>query len=233
MPDLIAPHGGVEQPLNLTVPADEIAGFKAEAAKLTKVPVSDADLSTVYRWGDGVLSPTTGPMDSATFNRVLDESVIEHNGKFYAWTIPLSLPVTKELAGQLKKGQKVALTSSAGEIVATLDITDIFEWDKPRYIKSVYLTDRTDHPGADMVLKGDAEKTHLLGGKIRVLPQPKNPKFGKYVLRRAKFANCWPPKAGTASWRFKPATHCIGLTNMRSFMDWSNCSSKATTRARF
>ena len=148
----------------------------------TKVPVPDADLSTVYRWGDGVLSPTTGPMDSATFNRVLDESVIEHNGKLYAWTIPLSLPVTKDLAAQLKKGQKVALTNSAGDIVATLDITDVFEWDKPRYIKSVYLTDRTDHPGADMVLKSDADKTHLLGGKIRVLPQPKNSSFGKYVL---------------------------------------------------
>jgi sulfate adenylyltransferase len=28
----------------------------------------------------------------------------------------------------------------------------------------------------------DADKTHLVGGKIRVLPQPKNTKFGKYVL---------------------------------------------------
>ncbi len=66
--------------------------------------------------------------------------------------------------------------------MATLDISDVFEWDKPRYLKSVYLTERTDHPGADMVLKGDADKTHLLGGTIRALPQPKNPKFGKYVL---------------------------------------------------
>jgi len=49
-------------------------------------------------------------------------------------------------------------------------------------VKSVYGTERTDHPGADMVLKGDADKTHLIGGTIRVLPQPKNPKFGKYVL---------------------------------------------------
>ncbi len=32
-----------------------------------------------------------------------------------------------------------------------------------------------------MVLKGDADKTHLIGGTIRVLPQPKHPKFGKYV----------------------------------------------------
>ena len=61
-------------------------------------------------------------------------------------------------------------------------ISDVFEWDKANYIKKVYLTERTDHPGADMVLKGDADKTHLIGGTIHVLPQPKNPSFGKYVL---------------------------------------------------
>ncbi len=182
MSDLIAPHGGLKEPVCRTVAAGEIDAFKAAAAGLPKVPVSDADLSTVYRFGDGALSPLTGPMDKAAYDRVLDESVIEHEGKLYAWTIPLSLPVTAELAATLKKGQTVALTNSAGEAVATLDVTDVFEWDKPRYIKSVYLTERTDHPGADMVLKGDADKTHLIGGKIHVLPQPKNPKFGKYVL---------------------------------------------------
>jgi sulfate adenylyltransferase len=182
MSDLIAPHGGLKEPVCCTVAAGEIEAFKAAAAKLPKVPVSDADLSTVYRFGDGALSPLTGPMDKATFDRVLDESVIEHEGKLYAWTIPLSLPVTKELAATLKKGETVALTNSAGEVVATLDVTDVFEWDKPRYIKSVYLTERTDHPGADMVLKGDAANSHLIGGKIHVLPQPKNSKFGRYVL---------------------------------------------------
>jgi len=182
MSDLIAPHGGLKEPVCRTVGAGEIDAFKAEAASLPKVPVSDADLSTVYRFGDGALSPLTGPMDQATYNRVLDESVIEHEGKLYAWTIPLAFPVTKDLAATLKKGQKVALANSRGEVVATLDVSDVFEWDKPRYIKSVYLTERTDHPGAEMVLKGDADKTHLIGGTIRVLPQPKNSAFGKYVL---------------------------------------------------
>ena len=182
MADLIPPHGGLTEPVNCTVSAGEIDKLKSEAASLTKVPVSDADLSTVYRFGDGALSPLTGPMDSKTYNRVLDESVIEHNGKLYAWTIPLAFPVTSDLAGQLKNGQKVALTNKAGEVVATLDISDVYPWDKNKYIKSVYLTERTDHPGADMVLKGDAEKTHLIGGTIRTLPQPKNPQFGNYVL---------------------------------------------------
>ncbi len=182
MADLIAPHGGLSEPLCCTVGAEEVDDFKSKAASLAKVPVSDADLSSVYRFGDGALGPLEGPMDRATYNRVLDESVIERGGKLYAWTIPISFPVTAQLAATLKPGQKVALANSAGQVVATLDISDVFEWDKPRYIKSVYLTERTDHPGADMVLKQDADKTHLVGGKIRALPQPKHPKFGKYVL---------------------------------------------------
>lgn len=182
MPDLIAPHGGLTEPVSRTVAPERIESFKAEAAKLRRVPVSDADLSTVYRFGDGALSPLTGPMGEAEYNRVLDEACIERNGKKYAWTIPLAFPVNAALAEQIAKGEKVALENSRGEIVATLDVSDVFAWDKQRYLKSVYGTERTDHPGADMVLKGDAEATHLIGGTIDVLPQPKHPAFGKYVL---------------------------------------------------
>lgn len=182
MSDLVPAHGGHDQPISCTIAESERGAFLEAAGKLVKVSISDADLSTVYRFGDGALTPLTGPMDSATFNRVLDEMIIAHGGKNYAWSIPLSLPVTTDVAATLKAGQTVALVNSGGDIVATLELSDVFEWDKANYLKKVYLTDRTDHPGADMVLKGDADKTHLLGGTIRVLPQPKNHKFGKYVL---------------------------------------------------
>ncbi|MCL2120018.1 MAG: sulfate adenylyltransferase [Planctomycetaceae bacterium] len=179
---LIPPHGGLTEPVCCTIPQDQITDALAKAAGLKKLPVSDADLSTVYRFGDGGLSPLTGPMNGTVYNRVLDESVIECNGKSCAWTIPLSLPVTADLATELKVGEEVAVINSAGETVALLAISDVFAWDKMRYLKSVYLTDRTDHPGADMVLQQDAGKTHLVGGEIRVFPQPKNPDFGRYVL---------------------------------------------------
>jgi len=182
MADLIAPHGGLSEPVCRTVPQGEIASFKAEADGLPTVPVSPADLSTVYRIADGTLSPLTGPMNKEVYDRVLDESVIESNGSLYAWTIPIAFPVTSELASSLSSGQKVALTDPEGRIVGTVDISDVYEWDKQRYLSNVYLTDRTDHPGADMVLVGDADKTHLIGGELRALPQPKNPDFGQYVL---------------------------------------------------
>jgi len=182
MVDLVPPHGGLVEPVDRTVEEGAIPDFLAEAEKLVRVPVSDADLSTVYRFGDGALSPLVGPMDSAAYDRVLEESVIEHNGNLYAWTIPLALPVTAEQAKRLSPGQRVALTNNGAKIVAALDITDVFPWDKRKYLSKVYLTDRTDHPGADMVLVGDGDKSYLLGGSIRVLPQPRPAWFGKYVL---------------------------------------------------
>ncbi|MCC6847701.1 MAG: sulfate adenylyltransferase [Deltaproteobacteria bacterium] len=181
MASLVPAHGGLAEPLDLTVPPAEEAAFKAALAKLPTIPVSDADLSTVYRFGDGALSPLTGPMDGAAYARVLDHAFIEHAGKRYAWTIPLAFPVTEALAKTLEKGRAVALVNAAGTPVARLEVSDVFRWDKMRYLKSVYGTERTDHPGADMVLKGDADKTHLVGGAIRVLPQPKDAAFGAYV----------------------------------------------------
>jgi sulfate adenylyltransferase len=180
MTDLIPPHGGLSEPINRTVPADEAVDFLKRASAPKQVPISDADLSSLNRMGDGGLSPLTGPMDRATFNRVLDEEVVQHNGKPYAWTIPISFPVDKALAGTLKTGETVGLTSARHGVVGTLEIRDIFPFEKMRYLKSVYSTERTDHPGGHMVL--DDPREMLLGGEVRVLPEKKHPEYGQFVL---------------------------------------------------
>src|SRR5208282_6422776 len=128
--DLIPPHGGLSEPVCRTVPAEEAADFRARAGALKRVPVSDADLSSHNRLGDGGLSPLTGPMDRVTFNRVLDDEVLLHDGKPYAWTIPISFPVDKGQAQSLKRGENIALANSHNEVVGTLRISDIFEFPK-------------------------------------------------------------------------------------------------------
>src|SRR5262245_44669025 len=180
MPDLIPPHGGVAEPVDCQMPAQEQGDFRARAAGLKKVPVSDADLSTLYRIGDGGLSPLRGPMDRATWDRVLDSEVIAHNGKNYAWTIPLAFPVDAPLARSLKPGETVALVNGGSQVVGALEVSEVYPFDKLRYIKSVYGTERTDHPGGRMVL--DDPRDHLVGGTVRVLPQPKHPEYGRFIL---------------------------------------------------
>src|SRR5947208_91280 len=135
MPDLIPPHGGLSEPVDTHVPAAEQADFRPKAAGLKKVPVSDADLSTLYRFGDGGLSPLRGPMDRATWDRVLDDEVIVHNGKNYAWTIPLAFPVDADLARSLKRGETVALVNGSGNVVGSLEVREVYPFDKLRYIK--------------------------------------------------------------------------------------------------
>jgi sulfate adenylyltransferase len=190
MSDLIPPHGGLDVLVDRQVPADEQVAFRESLKGFIRLPVSDADLSTVYRIGDGGLSPLTGPMDAATYQRVLEEEVIEVAGKKYAWTIPLALPVDADLARSLKPGQTVALTNSADEFVGSLEISEVYPWNKEKYNTSVYQTTRTDHPGARIALNDP--RTFLVGGSLRVLPQPKNPHYGDLVLSpretRALFA---------------------------------------------
>ncbi|HEV3257771.1 MAG TPA: hypothetical protein VG013_12875 [Gemmataceae bacterium] len=180
MQDLIPPHGGLSEPVNRTVPDEQAADFRRQAAELKRVPVSDADLSSLYRLGDGGLSPLTGPMDHKTFRQVLDDEVIVRDGKAYAWTIPVAFPADRALAGTLKGEQTVALVNERNDVVGTLLVRDIYPFDKAAYVKSVYGTERTDHPGGRMVLSDPRDS--LLGGEVRVLPQPKNPEYGQYIL---------------------------------------------------
>jgi sulfate adenylyltransferase len=180
----------LSEPVCRTAEEARIPEIKKDAAGLKTLQVSDADLSTVYRFGDGGLSPLTGPMTKDVYDRVLKEENIEHNGKAYAWTIPVALPATREETGSFKAGDKVALVNSGGEVVGLLAVADVYPWDKAAYNTSVYLTERTDHPGARIALEDPRDM--LVGGEIEALPQPKHPAYGQFVLTpretRALFA---------------------------------------------
>jgi sulfate adenylyltransferase len=178
--DLVPVHGGLSEPVDRIVPVSQRRALLEEAAGLPSLRVTAADLSTVYRIGDGALSPLEGPMKQEAYDRVLDESVILSGGKRYAWTIPLSLPVSDEEAAAIPAGGKAAVRNEAGELVALVEDVEIFDWDKPRYVKSVYGTDRMDHPGGRMVERDPRSK--LLGGSLRVLSQAVNPEYGEYML---------------------------------------------------
>jgi sulfate adenylyltransferase len=180
MPDLIPPHGGLQEPVDRTVPESAAVDFRRKAAEFKRVPISEADLSSLYRMGDGGLSPLTGPMDRATFAEVLEGEVIRRGGKAYAWTIPIAFPVERGLASSLKVGETLALANGREEIVGTLKINDVFPFDKAKYVKTVYGTERTDHPGGRMVMSDSRDM--LLGGEVQVLPQPKHPEYGDLVF---------------------------------------------------
>ena len=92
--DLVPVHGGLDAPVDRTVPLPGRNALLAEAEGLSSIVISKADLSALYRIADGALSPMTGPMRKAAYDLSLDEKVIESRGKRYAWTIPIAFPLT-------------------------------------------------------------------------------------------------------------------------------------------
>ena len=179
MPDLVPVHGGLEAPVSHTVPLSRRKQFLVEAAALPRIEMSRADLATVYRIADGTLSPLEGPMDEETWHYVLDHEALEFGFRRYAWTAPISFPVTDAEVKRLRVGHSAALVFE-NDIVAVLRVSSIFEWNKQKHIERFYGTARTDHPGGHMIL--DDPRTTLVGGDLWALPQPVDPEYGSYIL---------------------------------------------------
>ena len=179
MPDLVPVHGGLDAPVSRTVPLSRRKQFLAETAALPRIEMSRADLATVYRIADGTLSPLTGPMDERTWHHVLDTDTLEFGFRTYAWTAPISFAVTDDEAKKLRVGQPAAIAFE-GSVVAVLQVSSIFDWDKAKHVERFYGTSRTDHPGGHMVM--DDPRTKLVGGELWALPQPIVADYGQYVL---------------------------------------------------
>jgi sulfate adenylyltransferase len=179
MPDLVPVHGGLDAPISRTVPLSRRRQFLAEAAALPRIEMSRADLATVYRIADGTLSPLSGPMNEAAWHRVLDRETLEFGFRDYAWTAPISFPVTDAEAKALRVGQAAAIAFE-GDIVAVLQVTSVFDWDKAKHVERFYGTARTDHPGGHMIV--DDPRGKLVGGELWALPQPFDADYGQYIF---------------------------------------------------
>jgi sulfate adenylyltransferase len=177
---LIPVHGGLAAPVDRRLTHADRRSLLEDSFGWPRIQLTEADLSTLNRLADGTLSPLVGFMDAATWNRVLDHKSIESQGKAFAWTIPVAQAVTDAEASALKVGGKAALVAPSGEVVGFVEVTQVHDWDKARWIEKVYGTSRTDHPGARIAL--DDPRGKLVAGPIRALPQKPHPEFGSLVL---------------------------------------------------
>lgn len=141
----------------------------SNAETLPKIVVNDVDMTSLYRIGDGTLSPLTGPMTKDDYDSVLTGKFIVRDSQKWAWTIPICLPVTAEEARASPEGATVALFSeSQGKVFGVLKVSSLYEWDKAAFIKAVYGTERVDHPGARLWMTD--ERSTMVGGEISLLP---------------------------------------------------------------
>ena len=136
--------------------------------KLNAREISDLELIAT-----GAYSPLEGFLDYSNYDSVLHGMRLV-NGT--AWTIPITLSVSKRQAGELSERSDVALYQD-DYLLAVLHLAEKFPYDKQTEAKLVYGTIEDAHPGVHALYnQGD----WLLGGRISLLNRPRNSSFAQY-----------------------------------------------------
>ena len=169
---LIAPHGGTL--IDRTLTGDKLEEQRLVAASAKQVPLDAFALSDLELIAVGAFSPLTGFMNSEDYNSVVENMRLA-NGT--VWSLPITLPVTEELADTIEIGETVALVGEDGVIYGTLDVTEKFTADKTREAELVYRTSEEEHPG---VAKLYSRPNVYLAGPIWLLEREKHERFHEF-----------------------------------------------------
>jgi sulfate adenylyltransferase len=174
----LPPHGGILIDRVLCGEAQHDA--QQRAARLTKIPLSAMAEADLEMLAIGALSPLTGFMGRADYERVVREVRLA-NG--LVWSMPITLPVDRSLADSLQVGQEVALMSANGNITGVMTLAETFTYDKTLEAQEVYRTTDTKHPGvARLMAQGDV----LLGGDVWLLERPQGRAFAEFRYEPAQ-----------------------------------------------
>jgi len=161
----IQPHGGVL--VNAYDPNEPYEHLKKE------IPLDGIAISDLELIGVGAYSPIEGFLSEKDYKSVVENMRLA-NG--IVWSIPITLPVTEELASTLKVGEKAKLVFD-GEVYGIIEIQDIYKPDKTVEAKNVYGTDDLNHPGVKKLF--DRPNVYV-GGKI-ILAKRTKKQFPDYT----------------------------------------------------
>ena len=156
---LIAPHGG--NLVDRTVSGDEAAALAAEAAGLPRVQMTEKQTADLDMIASGALSPLTGFMSQADYAATVETMHL-------AGGLPWALPVTLGVEGGVTAG-RIALEGNEGDLLAVMDVAEVFEADRRAEAEKVYRTTEDAHPGVAQIY---AEGSTLVGGPIKVFKRP-------------------------------------------------------------
>jgi sulfate adenylyltransferase len=164
-PQLVPPHGShVVMPLLLG--EAERPEERKRAAKLRKIPLDSRAVSDVLMLAMGAYTPLHGFMSRDDWHgSCLDMKLT--SGVF--WPIPITLPVSRELAESIHAREEIALIDAGSrEILAVMEVREKYAIEKKVEAERVYRTSDPNHPGVAKVL-GQGELN--LAGPVRVLSE--------------------------------------------------------------
>ena len=159
------PHGGQLKELFLSEAKADDEKLNAKSYKswdLTPRQVCDLDLLM-----NGAFSPLEGFLGKEDYERVCDEMRLTSG---VLWPLPITLDVSSEFAGEVSEGDTIALRDPEGVLLATLEITDLWEPDLLGEAERVYGTTDDTHPAVDYLLH--RSNPVYVGGRVRGVEPP-------------------------------------------------------------
>lgn len=168
----IAPHGGKLTPRRVdAVTAKQLLDKYAAAPSLE---VDEVILADLEMFSTGAMAPLEGFVTSGEYQTIVHECRL-HSG--LVWSLPITLPVAKDIAETAGKIGALKLTSN-GTPIALVEASDVYDIDPKVEAEQVYRTTETDHPG---VARLYGWPTTRVGGKVYVFDLPELP-FAHYRL---------------------------------------------------
>ena len=153
---LVEPHGGtlVDRTGDRPEGVDTL-----ERLTLTSREVSDLDMLAA-----GALSPLEGFMAREDYEAVVGNMRLATG---LPWALPVCLAVD-----EAPDGDVVALADESGRLLATLEVQEVFEYDKEREAEQCFRTTDREHPGVARLYD---QKPLYVGGRVTVferMPPP-------------------------------------------------------------
>lgn len=171
---LSIPHGGKLVDRILQGEEREAALHRARDAK--KIPLTDVGVADLEMIANGAMSPLTGFIGKADYESVVQQMRLA-NG--LVWSLPITLPVSREVAADIRLDEEVALVENgnSGVILGTMKVAEKFEYDKTREALEVYRTAEAAHPGVARVMnQGDV----CLAGEVWMINRHPESTFLEY-----------------------------------------------------
>ena len=163
MTQLISPYGG--QLINLVVTGTDREALIERAMKLPSIKISMRALCDLELLATGAFSPLTEFMGKADYERVLREMRLTDGTLF-----PLPITLTANPAELPMVGEEIALRNANNDLIAVLEIDEVFHWDPETEARLAYGTTDARHPMiSEMVSWGKV----CISGPMKVINLPK------------------------------------------------------------
>ncbi len=169
----IPPHGG--KLIDRRASDEEARNLLEAASTAPELVLDGVALSDLELIVDGALSPLVGFMTQADYQHVLDEMRLA-NGM--VWSLPVTLPLPERLRRQARAGRPLRLVSADGEVLAVMEVEEVFERD-PKEAEKVFRTNDDSHPG---VARLKSLPRLLVGGPVWLVGRMPRRPFDRWRL---------------------------------------------------